>query len=988
MRIKKILSFLLLTAIAAQTAFGGILIVKSNGISLTGADGIQYVATPNISLTGADGFLNYKSNGISLTGADGILLTRLDNISLTGADGAVYTGANGISLTGADQISLTGADSISLTGADGAISLTGADGVVRQADSIIIRRGTNISLTGADGAISLTGADGISLTGADISLTGADGISLTGADQISLTGADSITGFDSNGNVFTLVSPTGTISLTGADGGISLTGADGINIVGAQGISLTGADNGAASGSGLQSVDPELAVKLNQATDDSNINAVIIYHQYPTQADLAQLQQIGIVGGTLYRRLPMILVTATRGQLIAVSRLPQVRSIYGNRTITFDNDPYLNRTQIQRVATDRDLQTRNNGLPVSGRGVTVAVLDTGVNSTHADLSGKVVQNVRLHDNQSAAVGFVNPAPVENLPNTDPVSGHGSFVASVIAGSGISSGGRYKGVAPGANILGLSAGDLNLTHVLAGFDYVLERGANYNVRVVNCSFSAATVYDANDPVNIATKMLTDRNVNVVFSAGNTGAGNGTLNPYASAPWVVSVGATDERGRLANFSSRGAFGDSSKTVSLVAPGVNVVGIRSTPSQTGILGVALGADTQRLNVGEMPFYTTASGTSFSAPQVAGAIAMMLEANPNLTPAQIKDILQRSATPLPNYYRHEVGAGMLNSYAAILEAAFPLRRTGLFRAVYDKDVVNFTTSVAQSFEQTAIPGNSSAFTFTVPENTAQMSVNITWGLSANDLSLRVFDASGALRGESNNLNLPVLTGRREKVVLNNPTGQTYRAVVQHTGGIGTAQNFFGLVETSTVNYAQLNDVRNLTTDAKSVIYESLRSFVMTPEGKKHFRPAAATTRAELAATLVRGGAVPQFIAMNPVYTDVRDTATRGLVESVQLNPSGRLIYDAANGGAFRPDNSATRLVAAVAFVKAAGLDNQAANAVLPLSVADASQIPAEWRGYVAVALQRGFLTLDGNNFSPNRAVTRFELAQAMNRIVRLSIQ
>src|SRR4029079_3274129 len=148
-------------------------------------------------------------------------------------------------------------------------------------------------------------------------------------------------------------------------------------------------------------------------------------------------------------------------------------------------------------------------------------------------------------------GFVNPAPIENLPNTDATAGHGTFVAGVIAASGASSGGKYSGVATGAKLLGLSAGDVDLTNVLSGFDYLLDKGKSYNVRVVNCSFSANTVFDFNDPVNIATKMLTDAGVNVVFSAGNTGPGNGTLNPYAAAPWVVSVGATDINGTLASF-----------------------------------------------------------------------------------------------------------------------------------------------------------------------------------------------------------------------------------------------------------------------------------------------------------------------------------------------------------------------------------------------------------------------------------------------------
>ncbi len=978
----KTICSLLLVVFAFNSVHAGINIIKSNGITLTGADGITLTGADGITLTGADGFLSYQSNGITLTGVDGVPLVLPNGITLTGADGSTYTGTNGITLTGADGITLTGADGITLTGADG-ITLTGADGTTYSADSIIVRNPNGITLTGADG-ITLTGADGITLTGADgITLTGADGITLTGADGITLTGADSIVGYTVNGVAFSLLEPNG-ITLTGADG-ITLTGADGITLTGADGITLTGADNQTNNiSNGLQSVDAELAIKLSQMTDDSNVNSVVVFHQYPTAADLAQLQQIGIISGTIFRVLPMIAVTATRGQLIAASQMQSVRSIYGNRTLTFNSDPYFNKTAVQRIATDRDLQTKNLGSPVSGRNVTVAVLDTGINALHPDLAGKVVQNVRLVDTQSLPVGFVNPLPLENVPNTDLISGHGTFVAGIVAASGVSSGGKYNGIAPGANILGLSAGDANLFHVLSGFDYLLEKGASYNTRVVNCSFSANTIYDENDPVNVATKMLTDRNINVVFSAGNSGAGNGTLNPYAAAPWVVSVGATDEKGNLANFSSRGIFGNAIQNPSIVAPGINVVSLRSLATQTGMLGLG-GADLQRLNSAELPFYTTASGTSFSAPQVAGTIALMLEANPNLTPKQIKDILQRSATPLPTNYRHEVGAGLLNAYAAVLESAFPARQTGLFRSVLENKAVEFSTSVVHSFNQTALPGTVSTSNFSLPENTVQASVTIGWGLSPNDLGLKVSDSNGQLQSVSNNLNLTGLTGRREKVNLYNPSSRDFQAAVSHTANIGTAQNYFGLVEISKVDYSRLNDINSLPLDARDSILETIRKFVMLPQGKV-FRPNSPVSRAEFAETFVRNGTVLQFVAGSQIYADVKDRYTRSVVESVQSNPSGRLIYDANTGGAFYPDKLTTKLVAAVAFVKAANLENLVSTTFLSTGVADYSQIPIQYRGYVAVALQKGFLKLDGNSFNPSRALTRAELAQAINKINHLS--
>jgi serine protease AprX len=361
------------------------------------------------------------------------------------------------------------------------------------------------------------------------------------------------------------------------------------------------------------------------------------------------------------------------------------------------------------------------------------------------------------------------------------------------------------------------------------------------------------------------------------------------------------------------------------------------------------------------------------------------MLEANPNLKPAEIKDILQRSATPLPLNYRHETGAGMLNAYAAVLEAAFPARRTGIFRAALETHSVNFVTSVTQTFNQTVEPNSNAVTNLSIPANAVQSNVSIAWGgQSVNDLGMKVYDSNGVLRGESNNLNTTELTGRREKVNLINPPNQTYQAIFRHTNSnFASAQSIFGLVETSRVEYAPFGDVGSLAPDAQGAIYDSLRAFLMLPQGK-NFRSATVVSRADLATAIVRGGRVPQYVAKAPMYSDISDSTTRSVVESVQSNPSGKLIFDAASGNAFRADDAATKLVAAVAFVKAANLENLAATTPFPWAIADAGSIPSEWRGYVAVALQKGFIKLDGNNFNPTRPINRLELAQAMNKIVR----
>jgi serine protease AprX len=358
------------------------------------------------------------------------------------------------------------------------------------------------------------------------------------------------------------------------------------------------------------------------------------------------------------------------------------------------------------------------------------------------------------------------------------------------------------------------------------------------------------------------------------------------------------------------------------------------------------------------------------------------MLEANPNLKPAEIKEILSRTATPMPKYFYHEVGAGMLDTYAAVVQAAFPERRIGMFRSVLSQNHINFSTSVSQTFTGPVVPGLATSVDVPVPANTVQAGVTIGWGLSANDFGLKLFDSTNALVGESNYLNLLSFTGRRESVALRSPRPQTFRAAVQHTLGIGTTQNVYGTVELTRVQYPELVDLSSLTSNDLTQANISLLTNAMLPDGRR-FRPFAAVSRADLAAAFVRAGSVPQYLAGNPLFTDVRDMTTRNAVESVQTNPTGKLFYDASNGSQFNPNDPATRLIAAVALVRAAGLTAKAATMTLPAGIADASSIPTEWRGTVAVALRYDFMTLDGNKFTPAKPITRIELARAMNALL-----
>lgn len=985
---KRFVAVALAIALSALPALAGITFTASNGIVMTGADGIVMTGADGIVMTGADGVLTYGPNGIVMTGADGIVMTGADN----------YYAPDSVRMVSADGIVMTGADGIVMTGADG-IVMTGADGATYQADSVTIRQANGIVMTGADGIV-MTGADGVRRTGADgIVMTGADGVVMTAADGIVMTGADSIRAVGGDGIVFPI--STNSIRFAGVTG-IVMTGADGISATGASGIVITGADGLVMSGAGvadmvaantgLKSFDPEFATRLNNLTDDSNVNAVLVYYKMPSDSDLAELQRLGIPGGTRYRALPLLTISGTRRQIIALSHLPAIRSIYGTRTLDSNVEPEVRAvTGVTRAWNDRAVTLQNQGLQVRGRGVTVGVIDTGIDSSHGDLAGRVVQNVKLADTQSANIGFNYPINLENLSNTDQAYGHGTFVAGVIAGNGSQSAGRFSGVAPAAKVVGLSAGDLSLTYVLEGFDYLLSHN-ELGVRVLNCSFSANTVFDSNDPVNVATKMLTDRGVNVVFSAGNTGPGLHSLNPYAVAPWVVSVGATDTNGKLASFSSRGDFGSELFHPTVVAPGVAVVSLRGSGAVnvTGAEGITLGSDAQKLSATELPYYTTASGTSFSAPQVAGAIALMLEANPSLTPKQVKNILQGTATPLPPYYAYEVGSGMLNVHAAVLEAAFPNLKLGEWRDSVNSGQVKFVNDSPQSFSGTASSNGSSDNTLTIPSDAVVASLQLAWGPFWNPtgLGLYAFGPDGSSVGEATRTYRPSLTGHRQRIAINSPAAGTWHASVKNITGTPSvvSQSYVGVLEVGRAVYSRMADLDSLSASLRSDIRQSIRTFSMAPLGNK-FHPELAVSRSDLATALVLGARVPQYQAPQASYPDVTDAATRVFIESAQSSPNGLLIFDAPAGGNFRPNDASTRLAAVVALVRAAGLGSEAeAKKNAPLPVSDALSIPTDLRGYVYVALARGLVAQE-TTFRPQSSFTRGELAHALAVIQKLAV-
>jgi len=441
------------------------------------------------------------------------------------------------------------------------------------------------------------------------------------------------------------------------------------------------------------SVDPVLRSVLASASGP--VEAIVTFqgNAAPTASDLALLQQAGVTTGVTFRSLPIAGVLITAAQVDALAARPEVRSIYFNQALTYDNAEATALTGVDRVRTDVNMIRKNGGLPVTGKGVGVVVNDSGVDGTHKDLEfgPHLVQNVEAAANLNALEPTLLPITyVENVPNTDSTGGHGTHVAGIVGGTGALSNGKHEGVAPGAKLIGYGSGaGLFLLDTLGGFDYALTHQTQYGIRVITNSWGTtsdkATPFDPNDPINVATKRLYDRGVVVVFSAGNSGPSAGTITGnYKKAPWVITVAAGDKARGLADFSSRGRAGVSGTVTvdgqtftwydqpSVTAPGVKIISTRVV-SPVGVLGTP--DDVELIEPAYIPFYTTLSGTSMAAPHVAGIVALMLEANPQLTPSQVKQIIMDTATDMPGYQTFEVGEGYVDAYASV-DRAFRTKR------------------------------------------------------------------------------------------------------------------------------------------------------------------------------------------------------------------------------------------------------------------------------------------------------------------------
>lgn len=268
----------------------------------------------------------------------------------------------------------------------------------------------------------------------------------------------------------------------------------------------------------------------------------------------------------------------------------------------------------------------------TGRDVRLAVLDTGIDPGHPDFAGRI----------AGMEDFTGQGVRDN-------NGHGTHCAGIAAGAGS----KYRGVAPGALIYAGKVlhddGSGFMSEVIAGLEWAVQQ----HVRIISMSLGGSGPCDGSDALSVACDAAVAQGVTVCVAAGNFGPGASTVGPPGCARNVITIGAATKQGGIASFSSRGPTSDGRVKPDVVFPGVDIVAARAQ-------GTSMGTPVDAL-------YTRASGTSMATPHASGAAALLYEAFPTLTPAQVKQRFMNAAVSLgadPNAQ----GKGLVDVYQAYL--------------------------------------------------------------------------------------------------------------------------------------------------------------------------------------------------------------------------------------------------------------------------------------------------------------------------------
>ncbi|HZM70001.1 MAG TPA: S8 family peptidase [Candidatus Cryosericum sp.] len=428
-------------------------------------------------------------------------------------------------------------------------------------------------------------------------------------------------------------------------------------------------------------VAPDLQDESHRGSPDRMIRIVATLEGSDSRSLAEKVKSLGGSVRGRFRRVGAMVMEVPAGSVEALSETEGVRYLSPDRPVTS-----LASQLETTTGADATVAGFLSLMSYNGNGVRVAVLDSGADSGHVDLIDAVQKRRVVHAADFSGIGKV-----------DDLYGHGTHVAGIIAGDGSASAlfnRDYTGMAPAAGIVNLrvldNQGRGNISNVIAAIDYAIAVRAQYNIRVMNLSLAAPPVDSyVNDPMCQAVARATSAGIVVVAAAGNFGQDKSGDKTYGSitspgiSPAAITVGAADTRGSVvrsddvvAPFSSRGptmshttdpvtgqVVYDFLAKPDLVAPGVRVASLERDDNYLLRDYQVLHLDGTKVN----GRYMVLSGSSMSAAVVSGAAALILQANPSLTPNMVKAILMYTAQMLEGADLFEQGAGLLNVDGAV---------------------------------------------------------------------------------------------------------------------------------------------------------------------------------------------------------------------------------------------------------------------------------------------------------------------------------
>ena len=386
-------------------------------------------------------------------------------------------------------------------------------------------------------------------------------------------------------------------------------------------------------------IDDSVNEAVREAGADGELELLIQFDPPLSDRDLEAAADAGFTILHRMSSIPAVLVRGNRDAVERISRYGGTFWIENNTRMEFMMEKTTTTINASKTWEMPVVDSVGKEYPaIDGEGITVVVLDSGVDAGHPDLDygEKVVKNYKSDSNMVW----------REVENGDTSSGHGTHCAGTVAGNGDASAGARRGVAPGAKLIGLSTGEaVSIFNAVGGLQWVYmhsKPGHTYEwedpIRVVSNSWGPAPGdYDPEDTISILSQKITfENNVIVVFAASNSG-GDGTVietNPYGNVPSNIAVAAFERGGSgVASFSSRGQDGILTTYPDVGAPGV---GIWSTAARRTLISAMTKQSAGGLSNID-PYYFAISGTSMATPHIAGVAALILQAYPDLRMSDI---------------------------------------------------------------------------------------------------------------------------------------------------------------------------------------------------------------------------------------------------------------------------------------------------------------------------------------------------------------